>query len=318
MRLVVPRTNPAVHIGPREVTMEQDQPSQAMNSATYCSRSPPPRGRRAPRPRSAGCARRAARARRRTAARRARRAGRREPRVERRSRSPSDANSVWWSSSTFVTTAISAGEPEHSAVRLVALDDELARRRNRRSSRAAAPARRSATPGRDPVSRRTNAIIAAVVPLPCVPGDDDRRRGRRRARAGTPRGAGPAPYGYADETTASHPSGHDRLRRDLDCDVRRAARGTACVRGPSRRPPPPTPARAARTRSAPRRRSRRTRAGGRSSPSPARSARRRSPRRRPASRRASIASPIRCEPRRRRRAASGRARARRRARARAP
>ena len=60
--------------------------------------------------------------------------------------------------------------------------------------------------GSRPVSRRTNAIIAAVVPLPCVPATTIERR-RPTSSARNSRRARPGTSGYADETTTSQPSG---------------------------------------------------------------------------------------------------------------
>src|SRR5581483_9380296 len=66
-------------------------------------------------------------------------------------------------------------------------------------------------------------------------------------------------------TTPPPPSRPGRPARPRSPRVRpRAARGTACARGPSRPPPRPTPARVARTPKGPTRRCRRTRASARS------------------------------------------------------
>ena len=67
-------------------------------------------------------------------------------------------------------------EREDGAVGLVALDDEPALPRARVRCRAAAPARRSARPGRRRSRASAKAIIAAVVPFPCVPPTTIERR----------------------------------------------------------------------------------------------------------------------------------------------
>ena len=118
-----------------------------------------------------------------------------------------------------------------------------------------------------PVSRGANAIIAAVVPFPCVP---PTTRSTRRSPASSARNSDPASgRAHPDRPTRRRSptsGGPDGSAGDLDPDVRRAcksvARGTPSAAGPSRRPRPPTRAQAARTPTSRIRRSRRTRACG--------------------------------------------------------
>src|SRR5262249_4135385 len=60
--------------------------------------------------------------------------------------------------------------------------------------------------GSRPDSRSTNAIIAAVVPLPCEPATTIDRRGPTSSARNSARDR-PATAGYAAETTTSQPSG---------------------------------------------------------------------------------------------------------------
>ena len=160
---------------------------------------------------------------------------------------------MWWSSSTFVTTAISGRSALDRAVGLVALDDEPPLARAARSRRAAAPRRRRARPGRARARRGTNAIIAVVVVFPCAPattidapqrdelGEELRARRARRPAGDT-----------RVETTASQPVAARPARaRSRPRSPLERARGTASRRGPSRRPRRPTRARGRRSAESP-------------------------------------------------------------------
>ena len=150
---------------------------------------------------------------------------------------PSDANSVWWSRSTFVTTAISAGQAEDRAVRLVAFDDEPAL-----PAPALLPSCGTGAPisqaGSRPVSRSTNAIIAAVVPLPCVPPTTIDRPQSRRARRGTRPASvpGDARVGRRDDHLPARPARPARARS------RRSTPPSASRYGVATRSQPPTSA----------------------------------------------------------------------------
>ena len=142
------------------------------------------RARRGLRPRCGGCGRRAAPAAPRTAARRERRAAPTPAtRSNAASSSASERNSLWWSSSTFVTTAICAGSPK-----TVRSDSSPSTTSHPSPAPAFDPSWGTGAPishaGSSPLSRSANAIIAAVVPLPCVPATTiDGRRATSSARS---------------------------------------------------------------------------------------------------------------------------------------
>ena len=149
---------------------------------------------------------RAARARPRRRARRARRAPPARPSDRTRSSSSaSERNSLWWSSSTFVMTAIVAGRPK-----TVRSDSSPSTTSQPSPAPAFAPSCGTGAPisqaGSLPVSRRTNAIIAATVPLPCVPATTIERRSATSSARNSAR-VRPVTPGYALETTTSQPSG---------------------------------------------------------------------------------------------------------------
>ena len=142
-----------------------------------------------------------------------------------------------------MTTAIRGPQRRDRAVGLVALDDEPALAR----AGVAAELRHL---GADQERRveaepvEANAIIAAVVVLPCAPATTIDVLQRDELGEEAPRGSGPrrGPR-YAVETTASQPSGAaGGSARDLDLDAGRAhvleIRRLDPV--PARRPPPPT------------------------------------------------------------------------------
>ena len=208
-----------------------------------------------------------------------------------RSSSASDANSVWWSSSTFVTTAISAG-----SAKTVRSDSSPST-----TSQPAPEAgvRAELRHGRADQPRRVAPGLAQH--------ERDHRGGRPLAvRAARRRSTAAAATSSREELAAPQP-GHRRVRRRDDrLPARRARPARArsrprtsrerlevrrARRGPSRRPRRPTRARAARTRESPAppiptNQSRRPFIGAQ-----ARSARRRSRRRRPAARRAASPRP---------------------------
>src|SRR3954452_22410902 len=105
----------------------------------------------------------------------------------------------------FVTTATSAGRPK-----TVPSDSSPSTTSQPAPEPAFAPSCGTGAPmsqaGLRPVSRRTNAIIAAVVPFPCVPATTIERRSATSSASSAARGR-PATAGYAEETTTSHPSG---------------------------------------------------------------------------------------------------------------
>ena len=139
-------------------------------------------------------------------------------------------------------------EREHRAVRLVPLDDEPAAPRRVRCLRAAGPRRRSGTTGRARAGRGTNAIIAAVVVLPCAPETTIERRERASSARSSARVL-PVDLrgeGGRDDGLAVRRAG-GRLGPDLDLDPCRAhdVPGTGSRTGPSR--PPRRPMRCAMT-----------------------------------------------------------------------
>src|SRR4051794_31676864 len=104
----------------------------------------------------------------------------------------------------FVPTATSAGRPK-----TVPSDSSPSTTSHPPPNPAFAPSCGTGAPmshaGSRPVSCRTNAIIAAVVPFPCVPATTIDRRSATSSASRSAR-ARPATAGYADETTTSHPS----------------------------------------------------------------------------------------------------------------
>ena len=231
---------------------------------------PPARARRAPSPRCAGCALRGRRARRKPA-----RAPRREPddgaSASQRSKSSrtssSEANVAWWSSSTFVTTAICgrSSSSERSDSSPSATSQPLARTGVAAELRhLAADQERRVEP--EPVETERDHRRGRRLAV-CA-GDDDRRPERDElgeqlasppARRG--RRSPGCPVRSRSRRSPRRRRGRWRRRGRSPRERRppRAARRTRSARGPSRRPPPPTRARRARARSCPRRRSRRTR-----------------------------------------------------------
>ena len=113
-------------------------------------------------------------------------------------------------------------EAEHRPVGLVALDDEPALPRTRRCCRAAAPVRRSATPGR--ARSRAGRTRSSPPSSPCRACRRRRRRAAaRRARRGTPRATRPATPGTP--TRRRPPSRRARPARRDELDREPAERG---------------------------------------------------------------------------------------------
>ena len=141
---------------------------------------------------------------------------------------------VWWSSSTFVTTATSGASCEERAVRLVRLGDHplpaAPAPRSRRARRPRAARRRSGSRARARRPPARGAVIAAVVVLPCVPATAISAAQRADLRRAARRGGGPARRARAPPRARA--CRRDRGRDDqLDAGRRRArARGRCAAR----------------------------------------------------------------------------------------
>ena len=202
-----------------EAPVDAGEPGES----AFCLRPGRLRRARAPRARrrhSGGCARPAPRARRRTAPAR----GHVRPTApvasqssKKLSSSASEANVAWWSSSTFVRTAISGRRSCDRAVRLVALDHEPARARPGVPAELGHdapddPGRVGAELAEHEGDHRRGRRLAVGAP------DDDRPPKRRRARRGARPAGGPrrARMGGRDDDLES--GRRRRLATDVDGD----------------------------------------------------------------------------------------------------
>ena len=124
---------------------------------------------------------------------------------------------------------------EHCAVRLVGLDNEIARAKARVRPELR-DRRQISHAGSRPGSCRTNAIIAAVVPLPCVPATTIDGRAETSSRRNSARRM-PAPTDTPKRRRP--PSRRVRPAPGISISTSPSSRGTACPPGPTRQPLPP-------------------------------------------------------------------------------